>query len=188
MLTGVDRTLPGSASGHSRVLQVVWRSGMGSGTSSAVQVRSVWLSCVRSDLNHDTLFSCVGLAMDLAEGRRNLQAESDELGILSATLGVVCDDLEVVWSEGTSSLASHAIEITAWVCRLERNALRVEVNQSFVIAHSHYGDSIDLEMMSYGFAPSYEAHELEEMETAVAPLSQDLADSIESIVLPQRVS
>ena len=36
------------------------------------------------------------LAVDLAEARRNLQAENDELGILSATLGVVYDDLEVV--------------------------------------------------------------------------------------------
>jgi len=34
--------------------------------------------------------------MDLAEVRRNLQVESDELGILSAALRVVCDDLEVV--------------------------------------------------------------------------------------------
>ena len=40
--------------------------------------------------------------------------------------------------------------------------------------------------MSHGYTPSYEVHELEEMETAVAPLSQDLADRIESIVLPQR--
>jgi len=53
--------------------------------------------------------------MDLAEARRNLQAESDELDILSTTLGVVYDDLEVVRSEGTSSLMAHAIEITAWV-------------------------------------------------------------------------
>jgi len=56
-----------------------------------------------------------GLAMDLVEERRNLQAESDELSILSATLGVVCDDLEVVRSEGTSSLVARAVEITAWV-------------------------------------------------------------------------
>ena len=54
--------------------------------------------------------------MDLAEARRNLQAESDELGILSAVLRVVCDDLEVVRSEGTSSLVARAIEITARVC------------------------------------------------------------------------
>ena len=39
--------------------------------------------------------------------------ESDELGILSITLGVVCDDLEVVRMEGTSSLVARAFEITA---------------------------------------------------------------------------
>ena len=55
------------------------------------------------------------LSVDLAEARRNLQVESDELGILSTTLGVVCDDLEVVRSEGTSSLVARAVEITAWV-------------------------------------------------------------------------
>ena len=55
-----------------------------------------------------------------------------------------------------------------------------------MIAHSHCGDSIDLETMCHGFAPGYEVHELEEMEAAVAPLSQDLADRIEGIVLPQR--
>ena len=54
--------------------------------------------------------------MDLAEVRKNLKAESDELGILSAALGVVCDDLQVVQSEGTSSLMAHAVEITAQVC------------------------------------------------------------------------
>ena len=122
--------------------------------------------------------------MDLAEVRRNLQAESDELGILSATLGVVNDDLEVVRLEGTSLLIARAVEITAWVSQLKRNALRVRVNQSFVIVRSHYGDNIDLEAMSHGYAPDYEVHELEEMETVVAPLSQDLADRIEGIVLP----
>ena len=109
--------------------------------------------------------------MDLTKVRRNLQADSDELSILSAALGVVCDDLEVVWSKGTSSLAAHAIEITARVHQLERNALHAGVNESFVISRSHYGDSIDLDMMSHGFAPGYEVHELEEMEAAVAPLS-----------------
>ena len=111
------------------------------------------------------------MAMDLTELRRNLQPESDELSILSAALGVVYDDLEVVQLEGTSSLMARAVEITARVHQLERNALHAGVNQSFMIACSHYGDSIELEMMSYGFAPGYEAHELEEMETAVAPLS-----------------
>ena len=53
--------------------------------------------------------------MDLAEVRRNLLAESNELSILSVALGVVYDDLEVVRSEGTSSLVARAIEITARV-------------------------------------------------------------------------
>ena len=53
--------------------------------------------------------------MDLAEVRRNLQAKSDELGIMSATLRVVYDDLQVVRSEGTSSLTAHAIKIMARV-------------------------------------------------------------------------
>ena len=99
---------------------------------------------------------------------------------------MVCDDLEVVQSEGTSSLAARAIEITARVRQLERNTLCVGIHQSFTIARSHYGDNIDLEVMSHSYAPSYEVHELEGMETAVAPLSQDLADRIEGIVLPRR--
>ena len=55
-----------------------------------------------------------------------------------------------------------------------------------MIAHSHYGDNIDLEAMSHGYAPGYGVHELEEMEAVVAPLSQDLADRIEDVVLPWR--
>ena len=101
---------------------------------------------------------------------------------------MVYDDLQVVRSEGTSSLVAHAIEIIARVRQLKRNALRVGVNQSFMIAHSHYGENIDLEMMSHGFMPGYEVHELEEIEAAVAPLSQDLAGRIEGIVLPGGVS
>ena len=112
--------------------------------------------------------------------------ESDELGILSTALGMVYDDLKVVRSEGTSSLVACAIKIMAQVRQLEQNVLHAGVNLSFMIAHSHYGDNIDLEAMSHGCTPSFEAHELEEMETAVAPLSQDLVDRIRSIVLPQR--
>ena len=82
-----------------------------------------------------------------------------------------CDDLEVVRSKGPSSLVARAVEITERVRHLERNALRVGVNQSFTIARSHYGDSIDLEAMSHGYTPGYEVHKLEEMETEVAPLS-----------------
>ena len=59
----------------------------------------------------------------------------------------------------------------AWVRQLKMSALRTGVNQSFTIARSHYEDSIDLEAMSHGYALGYEVHELEEMETVVAPLS-----------------
>ena len=59
--------------------------------------------------------------MDFIEVRRNLQAESDELSILSAALRVVYDDLQVVQSEGASSLTARAIEIKAQVCQLERS-------------------------------------------------------------------
>ena len=52
------------------------------------------------------------LAMDLTKEWRKLQVESDELSILSATLGVVYDDLQVVRSEGASLLVAHAVEIT----------------------------------------------------------------------------
>ena len=79
-----------------------------------------------------------------------------------------------------------AVEIMAWVRQLERNALRAGVNQSFVIARSHYADIINLETMSHSFAPSYEVHELKKIEAVAAPLSQDLADRIEGIVLPRR--
>ena len=99
---------------------------------------------------------------------------------------MVCNDLEVVQLEGTNSLAAHAIEIIARVHQLERDALRTSVNWCFVIARSHYWDNIDLEAMSHGYVPSYEVHELEEMETTVVPLSQGLADRIEGIVIPRR--
>ena len=72
------------------------------------------------------------------------------------------------------------------MCQLEWNALHAGVNQAFAIAHSYYADNINLETMSLSFAPSYEAHELDEIETAVAPLACDLANKIEDIVLPQR--
>ena len=40
-----------------------------------------------------------------------------------------------------------------------------------MIAHSHYGDNIDMEAMSHGYALGYEVHELEEIKAVVAPLS-----------------
>ena len=83
---------------------------------------------------------------------------------------MVYDDLEVVWLEGTSSLMARAIEIMARVRQLERIALCARVNQSSMIARSHYGDSMDLEAMSHGYVPGYEVHQLEEMEMMVASL------------------
>jgi len=66
---------------------------------------------------------------------------------------------------------ARAIKIMARLRQLERNALHAEVNQSFTIAHSHYGDNFDMEAMRHGYARSYEVHEPEEMEMTVAPLS-----------------
>ena len=75
----------------------------------------------------------------------------------------------------------------ARVRQLKRSALRTVVNQSFMIACSHYGDNIDLEMMSLGFVPSYTDTELDEIEAVVAPLLRDLADKMEDTILPRRV-
>ena len=85
---------------------------------------------------------------------------------------MVFDDLEVAQPEGTSSLvASATIDIMARVHQLEREALRSRITQAFAIAHPHYVDSIDLETMSLGFVPGYEASELDEIEKVVAPIA-----------------
>ena len=68
-------------------------------------------------------------------------------------------------------LAAHAVDIIVRVHQLERDALRTGVTQAFAIPRSHYTDSIDLEMMCLGFTPGYEASELDEIETAMAPLA-----------------
>ena len=86
--------------------------------------------------------------------------------------------------EGTNSLVACAVGILAWVRQLEREALHARITQAFVVACSHYADSIDLEMMSLGFATRYKAFELEKIETVVAPLAWDLANRVEDIVLP----
>lgn len=83
-------------------------------------------------------------------------------------------------------LVARAIDITARVHQLEREALRSGITQTFAIVLSHYTDSIELDTMSLGFALGYEASELDEIETAVAPLARNLADKVEDIVLPQR--
>ena len=76
-----------------------------------------------------------------------------------------------------------ATDIIAWVCQLEREALHARITQAFAMSRSHYADNIDLETMSLGFAPSYEAFKLDKIEMVVAPLAWDLADRVEDIVL-----
>ena len=92
----------------------------------------------------------------------------------------------MVQAEGTSSLATRAVDIMAWVRQLEKEALHSGITQAFTIARSHYDESIDLEAMSLSFTPGYEASELDEIEAAVAPLAKTLASKVEDIVLPRR--
>jgi hypothetical protein len=72
------------------------------------------------------------------------------------------------------------------VRQLEREALRSRITEAFAIAYSHYVNSIDLETMSLGFMPSYEASKPDEIEKEVAPVTRNLADKVEDIVLPRR--
>ena len=89
--------------------------------------------------------------------------------------------------EGTSSLAAcAAVDITVRVRQLKWEAFCSRITQAFAIASSHYTDSIDSNTMSLSFVPSYEASELDEIEKAVAPVAQNLADKVEEIVLPRR--
>jgi hypothetical protein len=68
-----------------------------------------------------------GLETKLAKTKKNLQTENDEHGMLRVAIGVICDDLEVVQTEGTSSLVACIIEIMARVHALERNALHASI-------------------------------------------------------------
>ena len=73
-----------------------------------------------------------------------------------------------------------------WVRQLEGEALCSGITQAFAIARSHYADSIDLETMSLGFMPDFQAFKLDEIEKAVALVAWNLADKVEEIVLPRR--
>jgi hypothetical protein len=44
--------------------------------------------------------------------------------------------------EGTTSLVAHVVDIMAWTSALERDAFHTGINQSFAIAHFHYGETI----------------------------------------------
>ena len=91
----------------------------------------------------------------------------------------------MVQAEGTSSLTAHAVDITAQVHQLEKEALCLGIIQAFTIARSHYDDNIDLEAMSLNFTPSYEPFKLDEIEMAVTPLAETLASKVEDMVLPK---
>jgi hypothetical protein len=126
------------------------------------------------------------LDRELDEARKNHEVEVNKHDILRAAIGVVCDDLEVAHTEGASSLVARVIDITARSGTLERDAFHADINRSFVIARSHYGETISLEVMSLRYAPNYDEKELEELEEVVVPLSRDLAGRIQYVVLSRR--
>ena len=72
----------------------------------------------------------------------------------------------------------------AWVGQLEEDAFHAGITQAFTVARSHYDREINLEVMSLGFPPGYEDAELDEIEKAVTPLAQNLANSLKGMVLP----
>ena len=88
--------------------------------------------------------------------------------------------------EETGSLTARAVDITAWVRQLEENAFHARITQAFAVAHSHYDQEINLEVMSLGFAPGYENSELDEIEKAVTPIARNLVNILKDIVLPPR--
>ena len=88
--------------------------------------------------------------------------------------------------EGTSSLAARAAGITAQVGQLEESAFHAGITQAFTVTHAYYEKEINLKVMSEGFPPTYEDDELDAIEKAVAPLAQNLADSLKGMVLPSR--
>ena len=99
---------------------------------------------------------------------------------------MVFDDLGVAWPEETGSLAARAVDITTRVRQLEEDDFHARITQAFAVALSHYAESIDLETMSLGFTPSYEASELDEIETAMTRIARNLANRIKYIALPRR--
>jgi hypothetical protein len=83
-----------------------------------------------------------------------------------------------------SSLVARIILISDHVRELEIDTLEAGIKRTFAIARSHYAESINLEVMSQGYALGYEDEELDKMENDVAPLLQDLANKIADAVLP----
>ena len=79
---------------------------------------------------------------------------------------------------------TYAASIMARVGQLEESAFHAGITQAFTVAHSHYEKEINLEVMSEGFTPTYEDDEMDAIEKAVAPVAQNLADSLKEMVLP----
>ena len=96
------------------------------------------------------------------------------------------DDLGVARPKEISSLAARALDITARVGQLEENTFHARITQAFAVARSYYAQEVNLEVMSLGYAPSYENSELDEIEKVVTPIAQNLADRMKDIVLPLR--
>lgn len=81
---------------------------------------------------------------------------------------------------------ASTVDITAQVRQLEEDAFHAGITQAFAVARSHYAESIDLETMSLGFVPGYEASKMDEIETALTPIVWNLANIIKDIVLLRR--
>ena len=94
----------------------------------------------------------------------------------------------MVQPKGTSSLAAHAVDITARVRQLEKEALSSGITQALAVSRSHYDDNIDFEAMSLGFVPGYEPSDLDATEATMTPFAETLASRIEDMVLPDRGS
>ena len=118
--------------------------------------------------------------------RGQLQSESDDLGALRATAGLVFNDLGVAPTVETSSLVVRVTQILDRACALTREALYTGVHHAFTIAHSHYVN-IDLLVISEGFTPSYTDAELDKIEKEVALPAQDLVEKVGEEVLPKGV-
>ena len=68
---------------------------------------------------------------------------------------------------------------------ITRDTLCFGINQSFMIARSHYENN-DLATMSQGFTPVYSNAKLEDIEKEVPPLAHDLSAKIEYEIIPPK--
>lgn len=102
---------------------------------------------------------------------------------LTDVVGLVRDDLQVAQPVGTNMLAARARVIPGRVRELGRDVLHGGVNRVFAIARSHYRN-INLRVLSLGYPTGYIDVQLDDLEPKVTPLSRDLSDRIEDLVLP----